>query len=271
VEEIVPNGTLAPQDIHLPGIYVKAIVVANEPKRIEKLTLLGVNPPEKNPKKARAQEAIAKRAALELKDGMCVNLGIGIPTQAANFIPEGMEVKLQSENGLLGMGPFPEAGKEDADLINAGKQTITMLDGASLFSSSDSFAMIRGNHVDVTILGALEVSERGDLANWFVPAGPNRLPVVKGMGGAMDLVSSGSRVVVTMEHTEKDGKPKILKECTYPLTAPRCVSRIITDLGVIDVTPQGLELVEVAEGVSVEAVIAATGAPLIVSPRLIKK
>jgi 3-oxoacid CoA-transferase subunit B len=187
---------------------------------------------------ALTKEQIAMRIAQEMKDGYYVNLGIGIPTLVANYVPEGIQIVLHSENGLLGMGPFPEAGKADADLINAGKQTVTVLPGGSFFDSSLSFAMIRGKHVDLTVLGAFEVSDKGDIASWKVPG-----KLIKGMGGAMDLVASAENIIVAMQHRDKDGNSKLLKECTLPLTGKACVKRIVSDLAVIDVTPEGFRLI----------------------------
>ena len=205
------------------------------------------------------KNGIAKRIAQELRDGWYVNLGIGIPTLIANYIPEGISVEFQSENGILGMGPFPYAGEEDADLINAGKQTITALPGASIFDSSLSFAMIRGKHIQLTVLGAMEVSDNGDIANWKIPG-----KMVKGMGGAMDLVASADNIIVAMMHTNKAGESKLLSQCTLPLTGVACVKKVVTNLAVMDITTDGFRLLERAPGVSVQQIKDATEGRLIV-------
>ena len=205
------------------------------------------------------KKGIAQRIVQELVDGWYVNLGIGIPTLIANYVPEGVSVEFQSENGILGMGPFPYEGEEDADMINAGKQTVTLLPGASVFDSATSFAMIRGRHIQLTVLGAMEVSDNGDIANWKIPG-----KMVKGMGGAMDLVASAENIIVAMMHTNKRGQSKLLRQCTLPLTGVSCVKKVVTNLAVLDITPDGFKLIERAPGVSVEEIQQATEGRLIV-------
>jgi len=258
VEELVEVGELEPDQIHTPAIYVDRIVQGGSyEKRIEFRTVSGAAvAKQENP----IRELMARRAAQELRDGYCVNLGIGIPTLVANFIPAGMNVTLQSENGLLGIGPFPTEDRVDPDLVNAGKQTITAIPGSAFFSSSDSFAMIRGGHVDLSILGALEVAANGDIANWMVPG-----KMVKGPGGAMDLVAGVRRVVAVMEHCAKDGTSKILPQCRLPVTGKGVVNLIITDLAVFAVEPgAGLVLIELQPGVTLEEVRGKTAAPFAV-------
>ena len=265
VEEVVPVGSFRPEDVHLPGIYVDRVVVGEKyEKRIANRTVRqkGIEASSAKPSLVGLREKIACRAAQELKSGMYCNLGVGIPTLIPSYVPSNVEVILQSENGLLGMGAYPEDGQEDADLINAGKETVTTIPGSSIFSSDASFAMVRGGHVDVTILGAMQVAANGDLANWVIPG-----TSVRGPGGAMDLVSSGSKVIICMEHTAK-GTHKVVDRCTLPLTAPGCVSRIITDLAVFDVVNETLILQELAPDVTLETLRKNTGVKFRVSENL---
>ena len=267
VEELVADGDLDPNEIHVSGIYVQRIFQGeNYEKRIEQRTISKPQAAETAKTAANTEgygldkNQIAQRIARELKDGYYVNLGIGIPTLVANYIPKNINVVLQSENGLLGIGPFPTDENVDADLINAGKQTVTMQAGSSLFSSAESFAMIRGEHVHLTILGAMEVSENGDIANWKIPG-----KMVKGMGGAMDLVASAKNIIVAMQHVSKDGKSKLLKSCTLPITGINCVKKIVTELAVLEVMPEGgFKLLELAPNVTVEDVKKATEGKLII-------
>jgi 3-oxoacid CoA-transferase len=273
VEHLVEVGELDSDLVHTPSIYVKQIFQGKlYERRIERRTIRpsmrrespstsGVPAMTKLPKKEDKRERIVKRIARELRDGFYVNLGIGMPTLVANHVPPGIHVVLQSENGMLGIGPYPVEGEEDPDVINAGKETITEMPGISYFSSAESFAMIRGGHIDLSVLGAMEVDEEGSIANWMIPG-----KMVKGMGGAMDLVASARRVVVAMEHNTRDGGQKILKKCTLPLTGSRVVNTIVTEMAYLRVTPKGLVVEEIAPGLSFEDVQRATEATLVASP-----
>lgn len=268
-EHIVEPGELSAEDIHLPSIYVDKVVQSTTPKEIEiyKYEVAEAAEAQTELKESDIKRTrIVKRAALEFNDGDYVNLGIGIPTLVPNYLAKGVHVTLQSENGILGLGPYPKKGQEDPDMINAGKETVTLAQGGSIFGSEESFAMIRAGRVDVTVLGAMQVSQYGDLANWALPG------VVKGMGGAMDLVSNpaATKVVIVMEHTDKKGRPKILSECAFPLTGTKCVSKLITDIAVFDVHPtEGLTLIENLEGYSPEKIQEMTEAKFKVSPNLV--
>jgi 3-oxoacid CoA-transferase len=274
-ENIVPLGSLNPNDIDLPGIFIDRIVPATADKIIERKTLRpkeGADTSTTQGENGAAlirRNRIARRAAKELKNGYYVNLGVGMPTLAPSFLPPEAKVWIQSENGILGMGPYPTDDEVDADIINAGKETVTLIPGASCFDSSESFGMIRGGHVDVSILGALQVSANGDLANYMIPG-----KVFKGMGGAMDLISNpeNTKIVVTTDHQDKNGRPKVVQQCSLPLTGAKCVSTIITDLCVFQVDRKegGLTLTELAEGVSVEEVREKTGAKFEVAQEIKK-
>ncbi|KAF5093000.1 hypothetical protein D0Z03_002600 [Geotrichum reessii] len=269
-EHIVEPGEILPEDIHLPGVYVDKVVQSTTPKQIEIYKYAVEQDPNAETKTETESDIkrtrIVKRAALEFKNGDFVNLGIGIPTLVPNYLAEGVKVTLQSENGILGLGPYPKKGQEDPDLINAGKETVTLAQGASIFGSEESFGMIRAGRIDVTVLGAMQVSKYGDLANWALPG------KVKGMGGAMDLVSNPAytKVVIVMEHTDRKGKAKILNECKFPLTGKQCVSKIITELAVFDVHPtEGLTLIEVLDGYTPAQIQEITEAKFKVSENLV--